>query len=110
MSRLLMSFVAFPPCFWAHWSSVPVEEGRLCPKGGDPGDLDFLLFSGLIALAHPRGDGILWANHKVSLPVEPGFGAVFGIDPWRQGRGRQILVLDAGFRFEAYCVILAWPG
>ena len=83
---------------------------RLCPKGGDPGRLDFLFRSGLVALNHPQGDGILWANHKVSLPVEPGFGAVFGIDPWRQGRGRQILVLDAGFRFEAYCVILAWPG
>ena len=52
--------------------------------GGDPGGLGFLLFLGLVALAHPRGDGILRANRKVSLPVEPGFGTVFGID--REGK------------------------
>ena len=79
------------------------------PVVKNPRGLDFLLVSVQVTSAHPRGDGILRANLMVSLPVEPGFGAVFGIDPRRQGRGRQILVLDTGLRFKTYCVILARP-
>ena len=106
------AFCCLSSCFWVYLESVSVEEGRLCPKGGDAGGLDTLLFSRLVALVHPRGDGIPWAK-ATRFPYQWSQGLGRSLAKWISGPlqyRRQILVFDTGLRFETYCVILARPG